>query len=210
ALVTAGPTYEKIDPVRFIGNYSSGKMGYSIVTALQERGCEVTLITGPTSIPVPEVHKVIRVTSAHEMYHACLNEYHGKDMLILAAAVADFTPTETAPEKIKKKETEMVLHLQQTTDIARELGIKKSNNQLLIGFALETQHEEENARKKLLSKNFDMIVLNSLKDSGAGFQHDTNKITIFDKEGNTTKFKLKSKSEVALDIIKAIESKMDV
>ena len=210
ALVTAGPTYEKIDPVRFIGNYSSGKMGYSIVTALQERGCEVTLITGPTSIPVPEVHKVIRVTSAHEMYHACLNEYHGKDMLILAAAVADFTPTETAPEKIKKKETEMVLHLQQTTDIARELGIKKGNNQLLIGFALETQHEEENARKKLLSKNFDMIVLNSLKDSGAGFQHDTNKITIFDKEGNTTKFKLKSKSEVALDIIKAIESKMDV
>lgn len=205
-LVTAGPTYEPIDPVRFIGNYSSGKMGIALATELADRGALVKLILGPTRISAP-VHpgiETFNVTTAREMHDQAVQLYPDCDVAILAAAVADYRPRHQAPEKIKKSSDAMSIELEKTPDIAASLGKMKRGNQLNIGFALETNNEEANAKEKLKKKNFDFIVLNSLRDSGAGFNHDTNKITILKKGNTQKKFKLKSKSEVAVDIINEI------
>jgi len=202
ALVTAGPTYEAIDPVRFIGNHSSGKMGVALAAELQRRGAEVTLVLGPSSAPVPAgLQELIRVTSAEEMYEACARVFPVMDIAVMAAAVADYRPAEVADEKIKKKDQELELTLVRTRDVLSSLGKQKRKEQLLVGFALETNNEETHAREKLEKKNADMIVLNSLRDSGAGFGHDTNKVTILLKNGETKTFQTKSKNEVAADII---------
>jgi phosphopantothenoylcysteine decarboxylase / phosphopantothenate---cysteine ligase len=208
ALVTAGPTYESIDPVRFVGNYSSGKMGIEIARNLRSRGAEVHLVLGPVSQSF-DLHglNVTRVRSAEEMYTAATSIFPFMDIAVMSAAVADYTPTEKSGEKIKKKDEEWSLSFIRTRDILKSLGTVKKANQLLIGFALETQNEKEHALAKLSSKNADMIVLNSLNDAGAGFGHDTNKITIFDKEGQTYHFDLKSKKEVAKDIVDLIIKK---
>lgn len=201
-MITAGPTYEKIDPVRFIGNYSSGKMGFALAEECARRGAEVTLIAGPVQLKTEHSRiNRIDVESAREMYDiACLN-FPQSDAGILCAAVADFRPEIIADKKIKReKEEELTLHLQSTEDIAAHLGRMKQANQKLIGFALETNNEQHNAEGKLERKNFDFIVLNSLNDAGAGFQHDTNKISIIDRQGHIN-YGLKSKSEVASDII---------
>lgn len=203
-LVTAGPTYEAIDPVRFIGNHSSGKMGIAIATACIQRGASVTLICGPTAEEIPSSITLIRVTSADEMYDHCLKVFTKTDIAIMSAAVADYTIEIPSAKKIKKQEDNIVLHLVKTKDILKALGEKKKKNQLIIGFALETDNEKQNALKKLRSKNADMIVLNSLKDKGAGFGHNTNKIVIFDNKGKQYKFDTKSKSAVAEDIINTI------
>jgi len=205
-MITAGPTYEKIDPVRFIGNYSSGKMGFALAQTCAERGAEVTLISGPVQLSVS--HKNITridVESAEEMYKEADKYFPTSDISILCAAVADFTPTNKATSKLKKKEDKFLLELSQTKDIAAELGKRKKNSQILIGFALETNNEETNALDKLVKKNLDFIVLNSLNDKNAGFQHDTNKITIFSKNGKKESFDVKSKTLVANDIIDNIE-----
>jgi phosphopantothenoylcysteine decarboxylase/phosphopantothenate--cysteine ligase len=208
ALVTAGPTFESIDPVRFVGNYSSGKMGIEIARHLKSKGAEVHLVLGPVSQPVSlSGLNVTRVSSAEEMYKAATSLFPFMDIAVMAAAVADYTPREKSPEKIKKKEEEWSISFIRTRDILKSLGNLKSANQLLVGFALETQNEMENALAKLSSKNADMIVLNSLNDPGAGFGHDTNKITIFDKEGHTYAFDTKSKKEVAKDIVDLIIKK---
>ena len=206
-LVTAGPTYEAIDPVRFIGNHSSGKMGYAIAEELASKGATVTLVSGPTDQRTnhPGI-KVLNVTSAEEMFNACSSIFGESDIAVLAAAVADYRPTTRATEKIKKNGS-MTLELTKTHDIAATLGKLKNDTQFVVGFALETEHEQDNAVKKLESKNFDLIVLNSLKDAGAGFGHDTNKITIIDREHKTTTFALKNKKEVAHDIVQAILEK---
>lgn len=207
-LITAGPTYEKIDPVRFIGNYSSGKMGFALAEECAERGAEVTLIAGP--VQMKTVHpniKRINVESAQQMYEAAMENYPSADAGILCAAVADFTPQVVADNKIKRKGDEMTVVLKPTQDIAASLGKTKRDNQLLAGFALETNDELQNAQGKMERKNFDFIVLNSLQDQGAGFRHDTNKITIIDKNG-TTEFPLKSKREVASDIVDRMVSLM--
>lgn len=209
-LITAGPTYEAIDPVRFIGNYSSGKMGFSIALEAANRGAEVTLVAGPTHLKIdhPLVNR-IDVKSGKEMYEAALAYYQTSDINIFSAAVADYAPIHSADKKIKKSSGDnMHIELAETTDIAKALGAQKGAHQLNIGFALETDNEQENAQKKILSKNFDMIVLNSLQDAGAGFGHDTNKISIIDKANNITHFELKSKTEVAKDIIDAIVEKI--
>lgn len=205
ALVTAGPTHEALDPVRFIGNNSSGKMGYAIATSLADQGADVTLVSGPTHLTIshPKVH-IKRVTSAGEMYEACRTVFPESDITVLSAAVADYRPSQVAPQKIKKSDTELSIQLVKTADIAAELGKNKKNGQLIVGFALETENEESNAKKKILSKNFDLIVLNSLNDAGAGFGHDTNKIKLIDKEGAIRNFSLKNKKEVAQDIVNAI------
>jgi phosphopantothenoylcysteine decarboxylase/phosphopantothenate--cysteine ligase len=204
-LITAGPTYESIDPVRFIGNYSSGKMGFALAEEAAERGAEVCLISGPTSLAaINRSINVIAVTSVEEMYQAVNTQYKSAEIIILSAAVADFTPRKVNSEKIKDKQ-ELVLTLKPTIDIAKEIGAKISENQILVGFALETSNELENARKKLSKKNFDFIVLNSLRDKGAGFKTDTNKITIIDKHNNISDFELKSKALVSKDIIDKIE-----
>lgn len=200
-LVTAGPTYEKIDPVRFIGNYSSGKMGYALAQACAEQGAEVTLISGPTALAT--AHPAIRridVESAAEMYEAATTHFPSCDIAILCAAVADFTPSIVAPEKIKRQGDSLVLTLQPTKDIAATLGSTKREGQILVGFALETADELSNAKKKLKKKNLDFIVLNSLRDKGAGFRTDTNKVTIVDRHGLTA-YDTKSKREVADDIV---------
>ncbi|MEG1403379.1 bifunctional phosphopantothenoylcysteine decarboxylase/phosphopantothenate--cysteine ligase CoaBC [Bacteroides sp.] len=200
-LITAGPTYEKIDPVRFIGNYSSGKMGFALAEECARRGAEVCLVAGPVQQEVS--HSAIRridVESAAEMYEQAMLNYPITDAAILCAAVADFTPDSVADKKIKREGEELILHLKPTHDIAAALGQMKKTGQKLIGFALETNNEQEHAKGKLDRKNFDFIVLNSLNDAGAGFRHDTNKISIIDREG-TTEFPLKSKQEVAQDII---------
>lgn len=204
-LVTAGPTYEAIDPVRFIGNHSSGKMGFAIAEELAHEGATVNLITGPTDqrINHPGV-TVKQVTSAEEMYNACTAIFNDTDITVLAAAVADYRPTVQSAEKIKKKDESLTLELTKTHDIAASLGKLKHNGQMVVGFALETQQEQENALKKLDSKNFDLIVLNSLKDQGAGFGYDTNKITIIDRQHKVTSFALKDKKAVAKDIVQAI------
>lgn len=200
-IITAGPTYEKIDPVRFIGNYSSGKMGFAIAEECASRGAEVILIAGPVSLSTSNSNiKRIDVESASQMYSAANEYFSSSDAAILCAAVADFTPEVFASHKIKREKDDLTLKLKPTQDIAESLGKIKKENQLLIGFALETNDERENAQKKLKKKNFDFIVLNSLNDNGAGFRYDTNKITIIDKE-NTITFPLKSKKEVAVDII---------
>lgn len=204
ALVTAGPTFEAIDPVRFIGNHSTGKMGYAIAQELANRGANVTLISGPTSLPVPAGIDLVRVTSAAEMHAACVSRFSGTDITVLSAAVADYKPAHVAGQKIKKGNDNLTLELIKTQDIAADLGKKKQNGQLIVGFALETENEVAHAEKKLVSKNFDMIVLNSLNDSGAGFGHDTNKITLLDRQQKVTEYNLKSKKEVARDIVNAI------
>ncbi len=203
-LVTAGPTYEPIDPVRFIGNYSSGKMGLAIALELDKRGAEVTLIVGPTSLDIPDYIKTIKVQTAAEMFDVCVDLFPHVDIAVMSAAVADFTPVISAQEKIKKSDADLSIAFTKTKDILKYLGENKKLNQLLIGFALETSDEENYAKKKLLEKNADLIVLNSLKDEGAGFGYDTNKITIFDKLGNTHYFDKKSKKEVAVDIVNSI------
>ncbi|MCY1520970.1 Coenzyme A biosynthesis bifunctional protein CoaBC [compost metagenome] len=204
ALVTAGPTYEAIDPVRFIGNHSSGKMGFAIAEQLQRLGAEVTLITGPTAEKSKfNLHR-IDVISAAQMQIACEANFEQSDITVMSAAVADYKPTEVALQKIKKSENEFSIRLQKTTDILAGLGKKKREGQILVGFALETTQEETYAQGKLQNKNLDLIVLNSLNDTGAGFRTDTNKISIFNRKLEKTTFELKSKQEVALDICKEI------
>jgi phosphopantothenoylcysteine decarboxylase/phosphopantothenate--cysteine ligase len=204
ALITAGPTFEQIDPVRFIGNHSSGKMGVAIAEEMHKRGAEVTLILGPSDIEVNTGIKVKRIKSAGEMFNACEKIFPASDIAVMSAAVADYTPVNIAKEKIKKTENDFSVQLTRTRDILKHLGEQKRTDQLLVGFALETNNEKENALKKLRSKNADMIVLNSLNDAGAGFGLDTNKITIFDKTGKEYPFETKSKREVAIDIVNTI------
>jgi len=204
-MITAGPTYEKIDPVRFIGNHSTGKMGIALAEECSKRGAEVTLVLGPSKESVSQLDaKVISVTTGAEMFDAC-NENHAQmDICIFAAAVSDYKPVTTAEEKIKKSSDTLDLQLSKTTDIAKTLGMNKSGAQIHVGFALETNNEETHAKGKLEKKSFDMIVLNSLKDKGAGFAVDTNKVTVFTDKGQTLSFPLKSKREVAKDIINTL------
>ena len=205
-LITAGPTYEKIDPVRFIGNYSSGKMGFALAEACAKMGAEVTLIAGPVSLSThhPRIQR-INVESAESMWNAAVDQFPQVDAGILCAAVADYRPAVEAQEKIKREQTgEMVLRLIPNKDIAASLGAMKRADQRLVGFALETHDEAHHAADKLRRKNLDFIVLNSLRDSGAGFRCDTNKITIIDAQGETTAYPLKSKQEVALDIVRKL------
>lgn len=202
-LVTAGPTYEKIDPVRFIGNYSTGKMGYAIAEEAASRGAEVVLVSGPVDLTTrhPAID-LVKVESAREMLAACEERFDSVDYAVMCAAVADYAPADCAATKIKREGNEPpVIHLVKNPDIAKTLGMKKRPGQKMAGFALETDHEFDNAMTKLRSKNLDMIVLNSLRDKGAGFGTDTNKITIFTADGGETSFALKSKREVAADII---------
>ena len=204
ALVTAGPTYEAIDPVRFIGNYSSGKMGYAIAEELYKRGAEVVLISGPVSIQLKsKAIQLINVESAEEMFGAAM-ENTNFDIAVLASAVADYSPVEVAAAKIKKSDGILDIKLKKTKDILLGLGNIKSEKQILVGFALETNNEKENALKKLKEKNADLIVLNSLNDEGAGFKNDTNKVTIFTRDGKEKKFGTKSKELVAKDIVDSI------
>lgn len=205
ALVTAGPTYENLDPVRYIGNYSTGKMGIAIAEILANEGCEVVLVLGPTSLTTPHANiKTIQVRTAEEMLNACTTHFTETDIAVMSAAVADYTPTTLSTYKIKKKDEEFTIQLKKTTDILKQLGSIKSKNQVLIGFALENKNEKSYALKKLEEKNADAIVLNSLNDEGAGFAYDTNKITIFEKNGIETNYELKSKPEVAKDIVEKI------
>lgn len=205
-MITAGPTYEKIDPVRFIGNYSSGKMGYALAEACAGRGAEVTLISGPVNLATrhPNIRR-IDVESAGQMCKAAIEAYTDADAGILCAAVADFTPEVTSDKKIKRGKDDLVLHLKPTEDIAASLGKLKGRGQKLVGFALETDDEVAHAQDKLARKNFDYIVLNSLRDKGAGFRCDTNKITIIDRQGATS-YPLKDKREVAQDIVDKLVS----
>jgi phosphopantothenoylcysteine decarboxylase/phosphopantothenate--cysteine ligase len=205
ALVTAGPTYEALDPVRFIGNHSSGKMGIAIAKELYKQGADVTLIMGPsaTAFSANGIH-LVRVVSAAEMYKACHDVFEQTDIAVLSAAVADYTPVVKADQKIKKKEETFQLELTRTKDILKSLGQQKKKDQVLVGFALETTDEKKNALQKLVDKNADMIILNSLNDKGAGFGHDTNRITIFEKKGKELQFDTKSKEAVAKDIVDTI------
>lgn len=206
-LITAGPTYENIDPVRFIGNHSSGKMGFDLAKEAAKRGAEVTLISGPSSQKTDDKNiDVYRVTSAQEMFDEVFKHYENADIAIMSAAVADYTPKVKATEKIKKNEQELTIELIKNKDILRTMGEKKTH-QFLVGFALETQNEEENAKGKLIKKNLDMIVLNSLRDEGAGFANATNKIKIFTPTEEQS-FTLKSKEEVACDILNFIAQKL--
>lgn len=207
-MITAGPTYEKIDPVRFIGNYSSGKMGYALAEAAARRGAEVTLVSGPVALTTenPAI-TVVKVESARQMLDACLRAFPDSDIAIMCAAVADYAPAEAAESKIKREHDEVPsIRLVKNPDIAASLGKGKRPGQILAGFALETDHEFGNACEKLERKNLDLIVLNSLRDSGAGFGTDTNKVSIITRPGNRTDFPLKSKAEVADDILNAIMS----
>lgn len=205
ALVTAGPTYEPIDPVRFIGNHSSGKMGYAVADELANRGAEVILVSGPVSIQSKNKKiKLVPVTTADEMYTTCMANSPSYDIAVMAAAVADYTPAVVADQKIKKKDEELTIRLKKTKDILGSLGQTKTNEQILVGFALETENEKTNAQKKLEEKNADLIVLNSLKDDGAGFGHDTNKVTLFFKNEKEKQVELKSKTALAKDIVDAI------
>lgn len=207
ALVTAGPTYEAIDPVRFIGNRSSGKMGFAIAEQLAILGADVVLISGPGNLST--VNKKIslqKVESAQEMLNACMVDFKSKDIIVMTAAVADYKPANVAFEKLKKQKDNLPLALIPTEDILSLMGEKKHSKQILVGFALETENELENAKAKLKKKNLDLVILNSLKDEGAGFGHDTNKITIITKEGKVQPFGLKTKEEVAKDIVELIAS----
>lgn len=208
-LLTAGPTYEAIDPVRFIGNHSSGKMGFEIAKAAANLGAKVILITGPTHQKVSHsLIETIAVISAQDMYEAAHRFFENVDVAILSAAVADYKPKEVASSKIKKKDTTLTLELEKTKDILASLGAIKKQ-QLLVGFALETNNELEYAKGKLKKKNLDLIVLNSLNDKGAGFKTDTNKVTIIDNKGNMTAYELKSKTEVAKDLVGVIIQKLN-
>ena len=204
-MITAGPTYEKIDPVRFIGNYSSGKMGYALAEECARRGAEVTLVSGPVSMTCSDSIKRIDVECCEEMYNAATDVFPEQDAAILCAAVADFRPEHAADKKIKREKDDLVIRLSPTRDIAASLGKLKSNSQKLIGFALETNDEELNAKKKLKKKNFDFIVLNSTKNEGTTFQSDYNQVVIM-SENETKHFDKKPKSEVAADIINELEN----
>ena len=205
-LISAGPTYEAIDPVRFIGNNSSGYMGYALANEFANRGAKVELISSPVSIEIHHSNiNLTKVTSANEMYNACISVFPKTDITIMAAAVADYTPVMPEKKKIKKKMLELSVKLKPTQDILAELGKQKKQAQILVGFALETDNELDNAQKKLKNKNLDIIVLNSLKDKGAGFGYTTNKVTISDKQGNINRYELKSKPEVAKDIADKIK-----
>lgn len=203
-LVSAGPTYEAIDPVRFIGNYSSGKMGFTIAEEFAKRGATVTLIAGPVNQCSSNNIERIDVTTAEQMFHACMNVYQDADIVVMTAAVADFTPVKVSPVKIKKSDATLVVELKPTLDILKEMGYIKKKGQLLIGFALESDNERVNANAKLIAKNCDLIVLNSLNDEGAGFGNTTNKITIFSASGEEFAFDTKTKEAVASDIVDAI------
>ncbi|MFT3738193.1 MAG: bifunctional phosphopantothenoylcysteine decarboxylase/phosphopantothenate--cysteine ligase CoaBC [Breznakibacter sp.] len=206
-MVTAGPTYEKLDPVRFIGNYSSGKMGYALASQLALHGAQVTLVTGPTSLTVENgAIDVVKVESAQQMYDQCTALFPHMDAAVMAAAVADYTPVTQADEKIKRKSDTLSIEMKATKDIAAELGAKKKPGQLLVGFALESHDLEQNAQKKLKAKNLDFIVLNQAGKEGVGFNVDTNQITIIHCNGQRREFGLKRKDEVALDIVKEMES----
>ena len=215
ALVTAGPTHEPIDPVRFIGNHSSGKMGVAIAKELYDRGAAVSLVVGPTQFEFSASPNgssgrgisLIKVQTAAEMLAACEKEFEGSDITVMAAAVADYSMAEPSKQKIKKNEDHLILELKKTSDILKTLGKRKKANQVLVGFALETNNSRENALEKLKTKNADMIVLNSLEDAGAGFGGDTNRITIFGKNGEELCFDTKSKTEVARDIVDTIIKK---
>lgn len=206
-LITAGPTYERIDPVRFIGNYSSGKMGYAIADACADAGHEVTLVSGPVQIkPVNPNVMVVKVESAAQMLDAVMKYFSAADGAVLCAAVADFTPVYVADKKIKREGDNLVIELKPTADIAATVGKAKKDNQFLVGFALETNDEEAHAIDKMRRKNLDFIVLNSLNDKEACFGYDTNKITIIRNTGEMKRFPLKSKKLVALDILNEINS----
>ena len=207
ALVTAGPTYENIDPVRFIGNYSSGKMGMAVAEALAAEGAEVNLIMGPSQLSAnhPNINQ-INVRSAEEMLKSSIKHWSKSDIAVMSAAVADYRAKKQATKKIKKKDANLTIELEKTTDILKTLGTKKKVKQILVGFALESNNEEAYALRKLKEKNADFIVLNSLNDKGAGFMKDTNKVTIFHKNGEKKAFKLKPKTEVAKDIVDQIVS----
>tara|TARA_B100001939_G_scaffold293748_1_gene266469 strand:- start:593 stop:1795 length:1203 start_codon:yes stop_codon:yes gene_type:complete len=203
-LITAGPTIEELDPVRYISNHSSGKMGYSLAEVALKLGADVKLISGPTSQSVSSKNiKIVNIKSAKEMHNAIINDYTDSDIVIMAAAVSDYKPVSFSGKKIKKDNNELNIKLKKTTDILFELG-KTKKKQILVGFALENNEELSNAKNKLEKKNLDLIVLNSLNDKGAGFGYDTNKITVVDCLGNVTPYKLKKKDEVALDIFKHI------
>lgn len=207
-LLTAGPTHEPIDPVRFIGNHSTGKMGYALAERFAEYGAKVVLVSGPTNLHTYHANiKVKQVTTANEMYQEVLNYADAADIWVFAAAVADYRPKTIADKKIKKSSDELTIELVKNVDIAAALGKQKEEWQFSVGFALETDNESNNAREKLRKKNLDMIVLNSLNDPGAGFAHDTNKITIIEENATHT-FDLKKKSEVAEDIINLISDRI--
>jgi phosphopantothenoylcysteine decarboxylase/phosphopantothenate--cysteine ligase len=203
-LITAGPTYEPIDPVRFIGNHSSGKMGVAIAEEFVARGADVTLIVGPSNMDTSKIINTIKVNTAKEMYDACVTNFLANEVVVMAAAVADYMPKEFSSTKIKKTEDVLSLSLKKTNDILKYMGQTKNEHQVVVGFALETNNEKENALSKLEKKNVDLIVLNSLNDEGAGFGTGTNKIVIFDKKGNEYKFEKKSKALVAKDIVNTI------
>lgn len=205
-LITAGPTYEQIDPVRFIGNNSSGKMGLELAKQAIKLGAEVTLIIGPNHLQIEDKISVIKVKSAEDMYLAVHKNIKKSDVVIMSAAVADFKPKKVSNQKIKKNNSDLMVELEPTKDILKSVGEIKSKKQLLVGFALESINELENAKAKLKSKNLDLIVLNSLNDKGAGFEFDTNQITLIDKRNKVEKFELKSKAAVAIDIFNKIVS----
>lgn len=208
-MITAGPTYEAIDPVRFIGNYSSGKMGYALAEEFKQRGADVLLISGPVNIQAPEGVELVNVITAEQMYNACIKNFNMCNMAIMNAAVADFTPSIKFDKKVKREKENMHIDLKPTRDIAKKLGEMKTKDQVLVGFALETDNELQNAFNKLKKKNLDCIVLNSLKDEGAGFNHDTNKVTFIDSNNNISKFELKSKKEIAKDIVNELKKLLD-
>lgn len=208
-LITAGPTYERIDPVRFIGNFSSGKMGFALAEEMASRGAEVVLVAGPVHLKTThsQIHRV-DVESAEEMFEACKTHCDGKDFVIMSAAVADYRPENTHNQKLKKSDNEMSVALVRNPDILKWLGERKEKNQILVGFALETENAVENATKKIKAKKLDLIVLNSLEDPGAGFAHDTNKVTFISAENKIQRFELKSKAEVAKDLVNYLQNKI--
>jgi len=203
-MVTAGPTYEAVDPVRFIGNHSSGKMGIRLADEFARRGANVTLICGPSNIQQAEDYKRINIQSAHEMYEHCIENFSEANIVVMAAAVADYRPKKVAQQKMKKKDSSLSVELEPTIDILKHLGEQKKD-QLLVGFALETENEEVNAIDKLKRKNLDAIVLNTLNDTGTGFGYDTNKVTIFARDNKAKSSELKSKEAVSVDIVDFIE-----
>ena len=204
-LVTAGPTHENIDPVRFIGNRSSGKMGFAIAEAFAAEGASVHLVTGPVSLEVRSSGiEVIRVTSAAEMYARCEEVIDQVDIAVFNAAVSDFTPVRASAQKVKRGTEEWTLQLKPTRDIAAEMGKRKKKGQIMVGFALETDHEFEHARRKLEKKNMDLVVLNSMRDAGAGFETDTNRVTMVDRLGNVDRYELKPKAQVASDLVQRV------
>jgi phosphopantothenoylcysteine decarboxylase/phosphopantothenate--cysteine ligase len=205
-LLTAGPTQEALDPVRFISNHSTGKMGYALADRLAAAGAAVTLVSGPVGLKAPLGVEVVPIRSAQELYEAAQARFAESDVVILAAAVADYAPSTVSEQKIKKSGDTLTLELARTVDSAATLGMQKQPGQVLVGFALETENERENALKKLRSKKLDLIVLNSLRDAGAGFGHETNRVTLLDRNERVQEFGLKSKTEVADDIIQTIET----